>query len=831
MKFSLNWLKELLPISWSVDELAERLTMAGIEVEGIRAQGRGFEHVIVAQILKSEPHPNADRLSVCEVETGSGKKQIVCGAKNHTVGDKVPLALVGAKLPNGMEIKRSKLRGVDSDGMMCSPKELGLAEDAQGLLILPADMKIGVPFAEAMGLNDTLLELEITPNRADLLSHWGLAREIAALSDSPPPRPHQLLPEADEKRLDETSRQSSGAPVQVQDPVRCPRYTARIIRDVKVGPSPDWLRRRLEGLGQRSIFNIVDITNYVLLETGQPLHAFDFKLLEGSAIVVRLARAGEKLIRLDDEISELKPDILVIADARHPVALAGVIGGKETGVSATTSDILLESATFQPSSIRKTSKTLGVSTDSSYRFERGVDIELAGWASKRATAMILQLCRGKVDGPLIDQRSTPPAGRKIPCRYSRVQALAGVPIPPSETTSILRRLGCKVSDSQHQSTNRILTPADEFELESCDVETPSWRADLEREIDLIEEVVRLHGIQNIPGKLDPAALSTTKDSLSFLFADRLRALATSLGLNEAANYTVVSSANFENLQSSAENDSLTLANPLSSEMDSLRPSLLGGLLESAGRNLAGGSGGVALFELGRIFQIADGKMMEKFRLGMILTGIRGDGAPWEKGASEKTYDFHDLKGMIDSLLAGLGIPQDKHASSIVKDIPALEDGIGLILTHQTRCVAYMGKVKTLLAHRAKISTTVFYAELDCEWLQSAQTGAIRYTPWPVYPSVRRDIAMTVGLEVNHQHIAQTFSRLAKKHAESRGIFLEQVEIFDIFQSDEIGINKKSLAYSLTYRSPQKTLTDNETNEVHETIKKALKNEICCEVRE
>jgi len=818
-------------MSWSVDELAERLTMAGIEVEGIRAQGRGFENVIVAQILKSEPHPNADRLSVCEVETGSGKKQIVCGAKNHTVGDNVPLALVGAKLPNGMEIKRSKLRGVDSDGMMCSPKELGLAEDAQGLLILPTGMKVGVPFAEAMGLNDTLLDLEITPNRADLLSHWGLAREIAALSDSPPPHPHQLLPEADEKRMDEASCTSPATPVQVQDSVRCPRYTARVIRDVKVGPSPDWLRHRLEGLGQRSIFNIVDITNYVLLETGQPLHAFDFKLLEGSTIVVRLARAGEKLIRLDDETSELKPDMLVIADARRPVALAGVIGGKETGVSTTTTDILLESATFQPSSIRKTSKTLGISTDSSYRFERGVDIELAGWASKRATAMILQLCGGKVDGPLIDQRSTPPAGRKIPCRYSRVQALAGIPIPPSETNSILKRLWCRIGDFQHQSPNLISTPADGFERESCDVEPPSWRADLEREIDLIEEVVRLHGIQNILGKLDPAALSTTKDNPSFLFADRLRTLATSLGLNEAVHDTLVSSANFENLLPSVENDSLILTNPLSSEMDALRTSLLSGLLKSTGRNLAGGSSGAALFELGRIFHVPDGKPVEKFHLGMILTGIRDDGAPWEKGASEKAYDFHDLKGMMDSLLAGLGIQQDKYASSIIKDIFALEDNIGLILTHQTRRVAYMGKIKSLLAHTAKISTAVFYAELDCEWLQSAQTRVIHYTPWPVYPSVRRDIAMTVGLDVNHQHIAQTFSRLAKKYAESMGIFLEQVEIFDIFQSDDIGTNKKSLAYSLTYRSPKKTLTDAEANEIHETIKKTIKNEICCEVRE
>jgi len=805
MKFSYNWLRELAPFPWSVAEFAERLTMAGVEVEHIATQGEGLDKVVVAQILKSDQHPNADRLSVCEVDTGSEKKQIVCGAKNYKVGDKVPLALAGAKLPNGMEIKRSKLRGVESDGMLCSAKELGLAEDAEGLLILSADATVGKPIREALALNDTLLELEITPNRPDLLSHWGLAREIAAIGNLPPLSRAQLLSEEEEKALSQGS--PANFPVKVENAELCPRYTARIIRGLKIGPSPEWLRLRLESLGERSISNVVDITNYILHEIGQPLHAFDLKLLEGSSIIVRNARAGEKIVRLDGETSELKPEMLVIADAKRPVALAGIMGGQNTGVSDATVDILLESATFHPGNIRKTSKVLGVSSGSSYRFERGVDIELAAWASLRATQLILKICGGKVEGGLIDCR-TPKANKAaIPFRHARAQSVLGKSLAADEMNSILKRLGCAV---QSQGSSSEVTP-------------PSYRGDLEREVDLIEEIARVHGIQNIPGSMALAASTTTKTSESFLFARELRAILTGLGLDEAVSYTIVSG---ETTKGAPNAEKLRLANPLNAEMDTLRPCLIGGLIEAAARNFSGGNAGVALFEVGQMFH-ANGKVEESTGLSLLLAGTRQEGATWER-ESARPYDFYDLKGIVEELLQSLGI--EAQLQPLTENGPA-EKGFGFQIVSNGKWLGFGGKLLTSLTQRVKIPTDVFFAQFDAAALHAGQKGFRQYQPWPVYPSIRRDIALTVGLEQKHQSIEEALHQLVKKNAEPKGIFLQRLELFDIFASDKLGTNRKSLAYLMIYRSPSKTLTDSEVNQVHESIKKQLREQISCEIRE
>ncbi len=816
MKFSYNWLRELTPFPWNIPELAERLTMAGVEVEHIFSPGEGLNQVVTAQILKSEQHPNADRLSVCEVDTGSGKKQIVCGAKNYKIGDKVPLALSGAKLPNGMEIRRSKLRGVESDGMMCSAKELGLAEDAEGLLILSPETPLGQPITEALALNDTLFELEITPNRPDLLSHWGMAREIAAIAGLPAPARTQLLSADQEKSL---LSDALSFPVKVEDSALCPRYTARILRGVKIGPSPDWLKRRLESLGERSISNVVDITNYILHEIGQPLHAFDLNLLQGSTIVVRRARAGEKIVRLDGETSELTPEMLVIADTNRPVALAGVMGGQETGVRDTTTDILLESATFLSGNIRKTSKKLGVSSGSSYRFERGVDVELAAWASLRATQLILNICGGTVEGGLIDQRAPSQPRPAIPCRYARVQALLGAPVPPEKTNSILKSLGCELTET-HVSGD--------FEKAACQVRAPSYRGDLEREVDLIEEVARVHGIQNIPGTLAPIASTTTHTSETFLFARQLRSILAGLGLSEAVNYSIVSGEAMDDLKSS----SVPLANPLNSEMDTLRPSLSTGLIETASRNFSGGNAGVAIFELGQTFRLENGVCKESPSLAILLAGARAEGATWER-ESERPYDFYDLKGVVVEVLQALGLKQIQ--TRIVQDDAGLpvEKGLSLeFLTSDGKTLGVAGRMKATLAQRAKIPVDVFIAELDAKQLRERQTGPARYQPWPVYPSIRRDIALTVSVDQKHRGIEEALQNLAKKHAEPKGIFLQKVELFDIFASAEkIGSDRKSLAYLMIYRSPTKTLTDAEINQVHDSIKKQLREQIACEIRE
>ncbi|MDD2710905.1 MAG: phenylalanine--tRNA ligase subunit beta [Verrucomicrobiae bacterium] len=815
MKYSLNWLKELVQIPWTVDELAAKLTMAGIEVEGIQAQGQGLDRVVVAQILKSDRHPNADRLSVCEVDTGNGKAQIVCGAKNYQVGDKVPLAMIGAKLPCGIEIKPAKLRGVESRGMMCSPKELGMAEDAQGLLILPPDLKVGTPFAEAMGLNDVIFDLEITPNRPDLLSHWGLARDLAALSGLDAPDPLKLLPAEMDGKLSETS---SGEPVffvQVVDGVRCPRYTARVIRGVKVGPSPDWLKRRMESLGQRSISNVVDVTNYILQEIGQPLHAFDLALLKGGKIIVRTAQAGGKIALLDGSTHELKPDMLVIADAERAVAVAGVMGGSETAVSEKTVDLLLESATFQPSSIRKTSKVLGVASDSSYRYERGVDVELAAWASRRATALFLQICGGRVEGPLVDCRAQTPVRKTIVCRPDRVSKLLGKELAEAEMTSILQRLGCRAGKKEG----------------GIEVNPPTFRPDLEREIDLIEEIGRVHGVENIPAAMAPVALSTTHDNELYLLARRVRGVMSAQGVDEALTYTVTASEILEKTTPADAVAPLILANPLSGKMNALRDTLLHGLLEAAGRHVEIG-GGAALYELGRVFSKTGDGVGEKMVLGLILSGNCRTGASWERESREKNWDWHDLQGVVENLLERLGIGEARMEAVTTEKVNGLEKGMTFRLMIGEKEAGILGRVEKTLRQAQKIQDETFYAELDLAELAGAQRQRTRYKAWPAYPSVRRDIAMVVAAGEKHLAIERILRNLAKEIAESRKIFLKNVEMFDIFlSSDKIGAGKKSLAYALTYQSGDRTLTDQEVNDIHEMIKRKFREKVACEIRE
>ncbi|MCC7517862.1 MAG: phenylalanine--tRNA ligase subunit beta [Verrucomicrobiae bacterium] len=815
MRFSLNWLKEFVSVPWTAAEVGERLTMSGIEVEGIYPQGQDFDRVTVAQILKSEKHPNADRLSVCEVETGAGKAQIVCGAKNYQVGDKVPLAQPGARLPNGLEIARTKLRGVESAGMLCSPKELGLAEDAQGLMILPPDAPVGKPFAEYLGLNDTLLELEITPNRPDLLSHWGMARELAAVAGIPPPDPRRLLSADRERALLDPGSSKTAFSVRVEDVVRCPRYTARVLRGVRIGPSPEGLRRRLERLGQRAISNVVDITNYVLLEIGQPLHAFDLDLLRGPEIVVRGAREGEKILRLDGFESALKPDMLVIADRERPVALAGVIGGSETAVGERTVNLLLESAAFQPASIRRTSKALGVSTDSSYRFERGVDPELAGWASLRAAALILDFCGGRAEGPLVDARAPAPARARIPCRHARVARVAGKPIPAEETVSALQRLGCQIAEN---------------DATACRVTPPSWRPDLEREADLIEETIRLHGIGNISGRLAPVPLSSARESVEFAFAGKIRDALIALGLDEAITTTVMATVRARELHPDRILDTLTLANPLSAEMDCLRPSLLHGLLETAARNFAGGAPGLAIFEIGQVFEEAGGKAAERAALGLLLAGTRPAPATWEEGGKPRAWDDHDLRGIVEELAAVLRIPGG-FCTDMDAPLPAhLELGAALKSADGASRGGF-GRVAARALTTLKISPPVFFAEIEIAPPHGETTHPPRYRAWPAFPAVRRDLALIVPAAIRHATVAAKILDIARRHANPKGIALEDLTLFDVFASEKLGAGKKSLAYSMAYRSPERTLKDLEVHQIHAKLTADLKAELGAELRE
>ena len=625
MKFSVNWLREFVDLPENPEEIADLLTRAGVETENIETRGAKIEQVIVSQIVASSRHPNADRLTVCEVDDGSGsKRQIVCGATNYKVGDKVPLALPGAKLPNGLEIRKSKLRGIESEGMLCSPIELGLGEDSSGLLILTPDAKIGAPIADLFP-TDTILDVEITPNRGDLLSHFGLAREIAALT---------------EKKLKSTARESKipvkKTGVTITSTRECPFFSARRIDNVTVGPSPQWLRAKIESVGIRSINNIVDISNFVMLELGQPSHAFDADKLKGS-INVRLARDGEKFLALDGKTYSLKPDSCVVADQERVIGIGGVMGGEETAVTDSTKNILLEAAYFLPASIRRTARQLNLPSDASYRFERGVDPEMVLRASQRATELIQEIAGGipakeiNVDGKL------PANPADVSLRYEKCDRVVGIAIKPKTVDEVLTRFGLKKISAAEITKWKI----------------PSFRPDLQRDVDLIEEVVRAYGAEKIPGtdrsRFTPSTAADHAHDLELQMRRRLAAA----GLNEVRTSKLLPRERLAFGENAIE-----LRNPLSKDHVALRPSLLPGLLGVLDHNIRAGAERVAIFEIGKVFEPPAGA--EQKRVAILLWGNIASKFHWRN--EKRRVDFFDLKGAIELARTGLSFRRDQHAN-------------------------------------------------------------------------------------------------------------------------------------------------------------------------
>src|SRR6266542_5735302 len=628
MKFSVNWLREFVDLPENPEEIADLLTRAGVETENIETRGGKIEQVIVSQIVASSRHPNADRLSVCEVDDGSGtKKQIVCGATNYKVGDKVPLALPGAKLPNGLEIKKNTLRGVESEGMLCSAKELGFGEDAAGLLILSPDAKVGASIVDLFP-SDTILDVEITPNRGDLLSHYGLAREISALVGQPLRLPVEKL--------------ADGAPALQKKGLKiaalheCPFYSARKIDNGKVGPSPAWLRAKIESVGIRSINNIVDISNFVMFELGQPTHAFDADKLKGG-INVRLARDGEKFLALDGKTYSLAPENLVIADDERAVGIGGVMGGEETGVTESTRNVLLESAYFLPASIRRTARNLNLPSDASYRFERGVDPEMILRASQRATELIQEIAGGTPAKEINIAGKLPANPADVSLRYEKCDRVVGIAIKPKTVDEILTRFGLKKISAAEITKWKI----------------PSSRVDLQRDVDLIEEVVRAYGAERIPGtdrsRFTPSSAADRAYDLELQMRQRLVAA----GLNEVRTSKLLSKERFAFGENAIE-----LRNPLSKDHVALRPSLLPGLLGVLDHNIRAGAERVAIFETGRVFEPPGGA--EKKRIAILLWGNVGSEVHWRN--EKRRVDFFDLKGAIELARTGLSFRRGQHAN-------------------------------------------------------------------------------------------------------------------------------------------------------------------------
>jgi phenylalanyl-tRNA synthetase beta chain len=826
---TLGWLKKYVEVNWPPEELAERLTMLGIEVEGIRKLGGEFEGIVVAQVLTRDKHPNADKLTVCRVNDGQGERQIVCGASNFKAGDKVPLILPGHTLPvqPGQEpftVKVGKLRGVESQGMMCSPKELGLSEDAAGLLILREDARIGQPLAEYLARpgSDVVYDLEITPNRPDLNSVVGIARELSALTGAPLCLPELgTLEPAGPAGAQPPPKAENLVAVRLEDPELCPRYTARVIRGVKIAPSPDWLRSTLEKVGIRSISNVVDVTNYVMLEIGQPLHAFDCRLLAKTgpdakpAIVVRRAAEGEKFTTLDGQERTLTSRMLLIADETKPVALAGIMGGQNSEINPGTVDVLIESAYFKPQNIRFTSRKLDLRTESSYRFERGSDIGICDWASRRAAQLILQTAGGALAQGVVDAYPTPVQAAQIKLRPHKVNELLGINLRPEEIESCLGRLGLKTVARKPRPLD-----APPAAPEPITFRIPTFRVDLKREVDLTEEVARLYGVDRIPATPPRGAIgSNAFDAVHDALADARRILA-GLGMFEAQGQTLISDTAAKLIDPDAL---VPLANPLSSDMNVLRPSLLPGLLDALRHNLNRKNEDVALFETGRVFSPAPGPaggVSEERRLALALTGRRNP-LSWSGEDREARFDLFDLKGYLEEFLDHFGLRGITYARRPETTALFVESATIHLGKFQ---LGQLGQLHPSLAKGYDLRDAVLLAELNLDLLLARRHTAKSFKPLPAFPSIRRDIAMLVPEATTHDAVLQVVR-------EAKPPNLESLELFDVFHGKNVPPGRKSVAYAFTYRSPERTLTDAEANAAHEQLVARLKQRLQAVVRE
>ncbi len=779
MKISLTWLKEYVPYAGTVEELDELLTRAGLEVASVETRGADFPKVVVAQILESAPHPNADRLSVCKVDDGSGEpRQIVCGAKNYRIGDKVPLALPGAVLPGDFKIKTGKLRGVESEGMMCSAKELKLAEDAQGLLILPPETRVGTPISDIFP-PETVLEIEITSNRPDWLSHAGIARELAANAGLAATAPSPAIPATTE----------DATLARIDDAAGCPFYSVRRIGGVKVGPSPEWLVRRLESIGLRAINNVVDITNYVMMELGQPLHAFDAAKVAGG-IAVRRAADGEKFLALDGKDYALRSADLVIADSAQALALAGVMGGESSGVTAATTDILLESAYFDPPTVRATARGLDLHSDSSYRFERGVNPAGVLTASARAAQLILELAGGTAADAIVTAGALPPLEWTVALRYERCRDLLGLALTDDQIDEPLAKLGLqKVSEDAAGATWRV----------------PAFRGDLTRDVDLIEEVIRVVGIDKVRGRLtgDPAPASAA-DALYDAALEARRALA-GLGFSEARTSTLVARPQGDHF--------LALRNPLGEEQSALRPSMLGGLFAALQRNLNYGAETVRLFEVGRVF--ANAEEEEVPSVAFVATGARA-ARTW-RDAEGRAIDIFDLRGVIETLVPTVRFEKIQDARFGL----AMEVCIGDFVA------GVIGQLSPGAARALDARAPVVAAELRLDALQAAWSAPKTFVPSAKFPATTRDIATVLPRTLG-------FGEVERVVCEAKEPLLAGVVPFDIFTDDsgaKLPADRKSLAFSLTFRSPERTLTTDEVNAACDRLKGRLREQLGIEFRE
>ncbi|MDR2862090.1 MAG: phenylalanine--tRNA ligase subunit beta [Syntrophobacterales bacterium] len=790
MLVSIKWLKDYVDFDLTPAELAHKLTMAGLEVDGIEQKGPSFAGVVVGKILSIAPHPNADKLSLCVVSTGKKNYSVVCGAPNIKEGMLAPFAMVGATIPGGYTIKRSQIRGEFSEGMLCSEGELEIGDDSTGIMALPDHLPLGQELAHILDLTDVVLDVSITANRSDCLSMIGFAREIAALTNGQVKYPHISLQEGSDKVHDMTS-------VTIEDPDLCPHYTARVLKNVKIAPSPFWMKQRLEAVGIRAINNVVDVTNYVMMEFGQPLHAFDFRFLEEGRIVVRRSRQDETFVSLDEKERILRKDTLMICDGKKPAAIAGIMGGLNSEIKDDTETVFLESAYFLPTSIRKSARWLGMQTDASYRFERGIDPQGVVKSLERAAQLIQQtagaaICKGIVD----EYPRKSDAVKTVSLRTSHVNRILGASLTDEVIVDTLTRLNMGVTKTGEQGVYLV--------------HPPSYRVDTDREIDLIEEIARLVGYDQIAPRLSGIAVQPLTKKPKEILTEKVSSILTGCGFSEVIHYSFVTpkSCRILNIPSADKRTKmLKIANPLSDDHSVMRSTLVYSLLNTMKTNANNGCHNLKIFEIGKTFIDVGRRVLplEKEYLSGLMTGLTF-GDFWH--LKDSPADFYSLKGVMEDLLETLKISPVDYDTSQTE--PYLHPGRSCAIFVNRDLLGFLGELHPQVQSRMDLKNRTLVFELEIDMLCRHFTDQVRYHEISRYPSVTRDVSLLIQKNID---VAKIMS-ISKSVGEE---WLEKVNPFDIYEGEGVPQGMKSMGIRFSYRSPERTLKDEEVNTAHRNI--------------
>ena len=797
MLISLNWLKQYVEIKESIEEVANALTMIGQEVEAIEIQGKNLENVVIGQIVEFDRHPNSDRLTLLKVNVGEGEPlQIICGATNHKLNDKVVVAKIGATLPGDFKIKKSKIRDVESYGMLCSEEELGFAKESDGIIILPEDAPIGKEYREYLNLNDVIFELEITPNRPDCLSHIGIAREIAAYYDRKVKYPSIEINETIESI-------NTLIKVNIDDKERCKRYVGKIVKNVKIQESPEWLKRRIQAMGLNPINNIVDITNFVMFEYNQPMHAFDFDKLKGN-VNVRAAKENEEITTLDGVDRVLKNNELVIADEERAIAIAGIIGGDATKIDNETKNIFVEVAYFTPDNIRRTSRELGIFTDSSYRNERGMDIQNLETVVERAVSLIAEVAGGEILSDTIDRYLEKPEKYEISLNLEKLNKFIGKNLSSDEVAKILTNLNIEIKTIGEDKM--LLTP-------------PTYRGDLIRPADIYEEVIRMYGFDNIEARMPVMSIESGEENTNFKVSRIIREILREQGLNEVINYSFIPKSAKELF--SFEDGIIEIKNPLSEDMAIMRPSLVYSLVNNIKENLNRNQTDLKIFEVSKTFKnlgsAKDGLATEELKVAIALSG-REDKNLWNQTKTD--YDFYDLKGYIEYLFERLNI--NKFNLERAKDVN-FHPGVSAEIKIGEDVIGIFGELHPTLINNVGIKREkVFFAEINLTKLMKYMKIKVNYESISKYPEVLRDLAITLDKDI----LVGNMTKDIKKKVN----LVEKIDIFDVYSGDKVEAGKKSVAMSIVLRDKTRTLTDQDIDTAMKNILSLIKDKYNGEIR-